>query len=106
MKEILDLTRVQLIPNQNAMVVRGTTDQMILAEKLLTDIDKSKAEVVVDIAVMLVNRDHVRNLGTNPPTSASIVMGNHDKQWFEQQHWRQRLVHTDRLETSPRTIFR
>src|SRR3984893_6795342 len=49
---ILDLTRVQLIPTQNAMVMRGTPDQMVLAQKLLMDIDKPKAEVVIDVVVM------------------------------------------------------
>ena len=74
LRGILDLSRVQLIPNQNAMVLRGTTDQLILAEKLLSDIDKPKPEVVIDIAVMQVSRDRIRNMGISPPTSASIVM--------------------------------
>ncbi len=73
-KGILDLSRVQLVPNQNAMIVRGTTDQMILAQKLLNDIDKPKAEVVIDVAVMQVSRDRIRNLGTSPPTSANITL--------------------------------
>jgi general secretion pathway protein D len=74
LKGLLDLTRIQLIPTQNAMVLRGTRDQLVLAEKLLTDIDKPKAEVVIEIAVMEVSRDRVRTLGISPPTSASIVM--------------------------------
>jgi general secretion pathway protein D len=74
LRGILDLSRVQLIPNQNAMVLRGTTDQLVLAEKLLSDIDKPKPEVVIDIAVMQVSRDRIRNMGISPPTSASIVM--------------------------------
>ena len=45
---------------------------MVLAEKLLADIDKPKSEVVIDVAVMQVNRDRLRTLGTNVPTSASI----------------------------------
>jgi len=73
-KGILDVSRIQLVPNQNAMIIRGTTDQMILAAKLLNDIDKPKAEVVIDIAVMQVSRDRIRNLGTNVPTSASISL--------------------------------
>jgi general secretion pathway protein D len=73
-KGILDLNRVQLVPNQNAMIIRGTTDQMILAEKLLNDIDKAKAEVVIDVAVMQVSRTRLRTLGTNPPTSGSISL--------------------------------
>jgi general secretion pathway protein D len=72
-KGILDVARIQLIPNQNAMVVRGTADQLVLAEKLLDDIDKPKAEVMIDVAVMQVSRDRLRTLGVNPPTSASVT---------------------------------
>ena len=74
LKGILDVKTVQLIPKQNAIIVRGTTDQMVLAQKLLTDIDKPEPEVVIDIAVLQVSRDKIRTLGVNPPTSASIVM--------------------------------
>jgi general secretion pathway protein D len=71
---ILDLTRIQLLPAQNALVLRGTPDQMVLAQKLLMDIDKPKAEVVIDVVVMQVSRDRVRTLGVSPPTSATVVM--------------------------------
>jgi general secretion pathway protein D len=74
LKGILDLTRMQLIPNQNAIILRGTQDQMVLAQKLLKDIDKPKPEVVIDIAVLQVSRDRIKTLGVNPPTSANIVM--------------------------------
>jgi general secretion pathway protein D len=69
---LLDISRIQLIPAQNAMVLRGTPDQMVLAEMLLSDIDKPKAEVVINIAVLEVSRDRVRTLGMSPPTSSSI----------------------------------
>jgi general secretion pathway protein D len=74
LKGILDVTRIQLIPKQNAMIVRGTSDQMVLAQKLLTDIDKPKPEVVIEIAVLQVSRSRIRNLGVSPPTSANVVM--------------------------------
>lgn len=74
LKGILDVTRIQMIPKQNALIIRGTTDQMVLAQKLLTDIDKPKPEVVIDIAVLQVSRARIRTLGVNPPTSANIVM--------------------------------
>lgn len=74
LKSILDLNRIQLVPNQNALILRGTTDQMILAQKLLTDLDKPKPEVVIEIAVLQVSRSRIRTLGVNPPTSANIVM--------------------------------
>jgi general secretion pathway protein D len=37
-------------------------------------LDKSKAEVVVDVAVMQINRDKARTLGISPPTSASVTL--------------------------------
>ena len=73
-KGILDLSRIQLIPRQNAIVMRGTSDQLVLAQKLLSDIDKPKPEVVIDIVVMQIRRDKVRQLGNNMPTSASVSL--------------------------------
>ena len=72
LKGILDVTRLQLIPTQNAMILRGTPDQMVLAEKLLSDLDKPKPEVVIDIAVLQVSRSRVRTLGSTPPTSVAV----------------------------------
>jgi general secretion pathway protein D len=71
-RQMLDVSRVQLLQAQDAMIVRATPDQMILVEKLLADIDKPKPEVVIDVAVMQVTRNRIRTLGTNVPTSASI----------------------------------
>jgi general secretion pathway protein D len=74
MRTILEVSRIQQLPSQGAIVVRGTPDQMALAQKLVDDLDKAKAEVVVDVAVMQVSRDKMRNLGINPPTSATVQL--------------------------------
>ena len=71
-RQILDVSRVQLLAAQDALILRGTRDQMILAEKLLTDFDKPKAEVIIDVAVMEVTRDRLRTIGANLPTSVSF----------------------------------
>ena len=73
-RQILDVQRIQQVTTQNAIVVRGTPDQIAMAEKLLSDIDKAKPEVVVEIAVMQVRRDKARTLGIQPPTSASVQL--------------------------------
>lgn len=73
-KGILDVNRAQLIPAQSAIILRGTPAQMVLAEKLFSDIDKPRSEVVVDVVVMQVSRDRLRTLGTSPPTSANVVL--------------------------------
>jgi general secretion pathway protein D len=72
LKAILDISRIQVTPEQRSLTLRGTPDQMVLAQKLLTDIDKPKAEVVVDVVVMEVSRTRMSTIGTNPPTSASV----------------------------------
>lgn len=76
LRTILELQRVQQLPSQNAIVVRGTPDQIALTEKLIGDIDKAKPEVVVDVAVMQVNRGRIRDLGVSPPTNATVALTN------------------------------
>ncbi len=73
-RAVLDVQRVQQLLSQNALVVRGTPDQIALAEKLVEDLDKARPEVIVDIAVMQVSKDRSRTLGLSPPTSATITL--------------------------------
>ncbi len=65
--------KVYLVPSQNAIVMRATPDQLLLAQKLLNDLDRAKPEVVVDVAILEVNRDKVRNLGITLPQSIGIT---------------------------------
>jgi general secretion pathway protein D len=74
LKSILDITRIQTTPDQRSLTLRGTPDQMVLAQKLLTDIDKPKAEVMIEVAVLEVSRDKIRTIGVNPPTSVSATL--------------------------------
>jgi general secretion pathway protein D len=73
-RAVLDVQRVQQLLSQNALVVRGTPDQIALAEKLVDDLDKARPEVIIDIAVLQVSKDKSRTLGFSPPTSASISL--------------------------------
>src|SRR5437660_4409806 len=74
MRTILEVSRIQQLPSQGAIVVRGTPDQIALAQKLIEDLDKAKPEVIVEVAVMQVSRDRIRNLGVSPPTSATVAL--------------------------------
>jgi general secretion pathway protein D len=76
MRQILEISRIQPLPSQGAIVVRGTPDQIALAQKLVGDLDKAKAEVIVDVAVLQINRDKSKTLGINPPTSATVALQN------------------------------
>jgi general secretion pathway protein D len=66
-------TKIYFVPSQNALVLRATPDQLLLAQKIINDLDRAKPEVVVDVAVLEVNRDKIRNLGITLPQSFGLT---------------------------------
>src|SRR5437667_3148407 len=72
LKGMLELNRIQVNPTRSSITVRGTPDQLVLAEKLISEADKAKAEVVIEVAVMEVGRTLLNTWGTTVPTSTSI----------------------------------
>src|SRR5947207_206342 len=74
LRQILEIARIQPLPSEGAIVVRGTPEQVALAQKLVGDLDRSKPEVVVDVAVMQINRDKKRTLGINPPQNMTLTL--------------------------------
>jgi general secretion pathway protein D len=74
LKGILDISRIQTTPEQRSLTIRGSPDQIVLAQKLLQDIDKPRAEVMIEIAVMEVSRGKILTLGVNPPTTVSAAL--------------------------------
>jgi general secretion pathway protein D len=74
MRSVLDVNRIQPLVSQEAVVIRGTPDQVLLAEKIVNDFDKTPPEVVIDFALMEVSRDKAHTLGISPPTSASVQL--------------------------------
>src|SRR5271166_24499 len=75
-RAVLEVQRIQQLLSQNAVVVRGTPDQIALAQKLIEDLDKARPEVIIDIAVMQISKDKSRTLGLNPPSSMTIQLQN------------------------------
>lgn len=62
-RSLTEIRRVFTYNAQRAILMRGTPDQIALAEKLVHDLDKPKGEVVVDVLVMEANRSYTRDLG-------------------------------------------
>ena len=74
LRNLLDQSsKVTLVPSQNAIVVRTTPDQLLLARKLMNDLDRARSEVTVDVAILQVNRDKLRKLGITLPQSITIT---------------------------------
>lgn len=73
-RNVLDQSsKVTLVPSQNAIIIRATPAQLLLAQKLMNDIDRSRPEVAVDVAILQVNRDKLRKLGITLPQSITIT---------------------------------
>jgi general secretion pathway protein D len=62
-RSVTDVRRMFQFNGENAVVVRDTVDKVALVEKLLHNLDKPKAEVVVDVIVMDVSSDVSHQIG-------------------------------------------
>jgi len=73
LRQVLNLTKVQQLNSQNAIIVRDTPDKLAIARRLLKDIDKAKPEVVIQVEVLSASLDRLRDLGVLPGQTASIA---------------------------------
>ncbi len=74
LRNVLPAAKVYGVASQNAIVMRATPDELMLAQKLVNDLDKARPEVVVDIAVLEVNKNWERNLGLSWPSSVGVAI--------------------------------
>jgi general secretion pathway protein D len=73
-RNVLTNAKVYPVVSQNAIVMRGTPDELLLAQKLIDDLDKARAEVIVDIAVLEVSKNWERTLGIAWPNSVGVTL--------------------------------
>jgi general secretion pathway protein D len=74
LRNLLVNAKLYGVPSQSAIVMRATPDELLLAQKLINDLDKSRPEVVVDVALLEVNRDKTRTIGLQLPGSFSVQL--------------------------------
>jgi len=73
LRQLLDLRRVTQVNSQNAIVIRDTPDKLVLASKIIRDIDKAKPEVLIHVQVLTASVDRLRDLGILPGQSVSVA---------------------------------
>lgn len=62
LRTVVDVQKVFSYTSQNALIVRAESDTMALVEKLIADLDKARAEVIIDVMVMEVSSTHIRKI--------------------------------------------
>jgi general secretion pathway protein D len=73
-RNVLPSAKAYPVPSQNAIVIRGTPDELLLAGKLVNDLDKARPEVVVDISILDVSKNWEKTLGIQWPSNVSIAL--------------------------------
>jgi general secretion pathway protein D len=66
--------KIYAVASQNAIVVRATPDELLLAQKLVNDLDKARPEVVVDISVLEVSKNWEKTLGISWPQTIGLAL--------------------------------
>ena len=74
LRNVMPNAKVYGVQSQNAIVMRATPDELLLAQQLIDDLDKARGEVVVDIAVLEVSKNWERNLGMSWPSSFGVSL--------------------------------
>ena len=74
LRNVLPNAKLYGVQSQDAIVMRGTPDEILLAEQLIDDLDKARPEVMIDVTVMQVDRDKVRNIGLQLPQTLSASL--------------------------------
>jgi general secretion pathway protein D len=76
LRNLFQNARINGVASENAIVMRGTPDELLLAHRLIDDLDKARPEVVIDVAVLEVSRDLLRNIGVQQTASINFQPSN------------------------------
>ena len=72
LRTLLNMRYLAQSTAMNAIIIRDTADRIAIAEKIIEDLDKAKPEVIVDAALLEIDRNVARTLGILPPTGTTL----------------------------------
>jgi general secretion pathway protein D len=73
LRQLLDLKRLQQVNAQNAIVIRDTPDKLMLAARIIDNIDKARPEVLIQVDVLEARLDNMNQLGILPGQSVALA---------------------------------
>src|SRR5262249_8634901 len=76
LRQLFDLKRVQQINAQNTIIIRDTPNKLMLIQKLIDNIDKTKPEIVMQIEVLQVSKDRLREFSIQPGSQTTVAVTN------------------------------
>src|SRR6266403_1593700 len=76
LKTVLKVTDMSLDEKTNTLVVRGTADVISVAEKIVAAQENPDPEVMLEVEVLEVNRDRLRDLGIEWPSTFGLSTPN------------------------------
>ena len=63
LRALIDARRIAINEQLNSVVIRDTADKVAIAERLINANDKAKAEVLVDVELIQVDSNKLRDIG-------------------------------------------
>ncbi len=75
LRQLLHLNNIVQSNALNAIIIRDTPDKVAIAEKIIQSIDKPRPEVLIDVVVMEIDRNRIRDLGISPFFNSSAGIG-------------------------------
>jgi general secretion pathway protein D len=80
LKQILGVQRLLDNPEANAIIIRDTPSKVAAAERIIRDLDRGKAEILIEVTVVEADRERIRDLGLSlvptppvPPTGVAAI---------------------------------
>ena len=66
LKQVLGLQRIMDNPDSNAIIIRDTPAKVAAAEQLVRELDRGKAEILINVDIVEADRDRIRDIGSDP----------------------------------------
>jgi general secretion pathway protein D len=96
LRSLIGARQIAMNEQLNAIILRDTADKVKVAEKIIETIDKAKAEVVIDVELLQLSTNKIRDLGvqlSNYQVTQSLDLGTDetlnvsDLEFLNQSNW-------------------
>lgn len=95
LRSLIDAKKIATNDQLNAIILRDTADKVKVAERIITANDKARAEVVVDVELLQINTNKLKDLGVTWPSqiTTGIDLGEDvpirisDLEFLNQSNW-------------------